>query len=447
MLSVVRAFSYFSHLANIAEDRAPATAVSACTSSRACGPASGSARASARAPEGRQGPRRAPARACFDQALIAPVLTAHPTEVQRKSILDREHGHRAPADGARPERCSRRDEMAISDRALRRAGTVAVADAHAARVKPHGRRRNRERAGVLPLHVPAEIPRLYADIEDLLDAEYAHLEPWQLPPSCGWVSWIGGDRDGNPLVNARHAALRAVKQQSRVVFELLPGAGARARRRAAALDAPRARSSPQLKDLAEASPDRSAQRHDEPYRQVLVGHLRAPRGDRAELERRGAAARLRDRRAKPYAERRRVRDGPRDHQRVARRNHGAEALRERRLRATRHAARRSASTSRTLDLRQNSDVHERVVAELFASAGVAADYLALAEAGARGLLAQELATTAPARLAVHASTPTRPRASSPSCAPRASCSAATAPQALPHYIISKTRRRRPTCSR
>jgi phosphoenolpyruvate carboxylase len=46
----------------------------------------------------------------------------------------------------------------------------------------------------------------------------------------------------------------------------------------------------------------------------------------------------------------------------------------------------------TLDLRQNSDVHERVVADLFNVAGVEADYRALDEEGRIALLSAELAS-------------------------------------------------------
>jgi phosphoenolpyruvate carboxylase len=46
----------------------------------------------------------------------------------------------------------------------------------------------------------------------------------------------------------------------------------------------------------------------------------------------------------------------------------------------------------TLDLRQNSDVHERVVADLFKVAGVEADYSALDEEGRIALLSAELAS-------------------------------------------------------
>ena len=85
---IVRAFSYFSHLANIAEDlhhirrtRAHALAGSA--------PREGTLpHALARAREAGVAP--AELRAFFADALVVPVLTAHPTEVRRKSTLNRE---------------------------------------------------------------------------------------------------------------------------------------------------------------------------------------------------------------------------------------------------------------------------------------------------------------------------------------------------------------------
>ena len=88
-LSVVRAFSYFSHLANIAEDqhhnrrrRAHLLLGSA--------PQQGSV-AFALSKLDDAGVSGAMVRTFFRDALISPVLTAHPTEVQRKSILDAEH--------------------------------------------------------------------------------------------------------------------------------------------------------------------------------------------------------------------------------------------------------------------------------------------------------------------------------------------------------------------
>ena len=85
---VIRAFSYFSHLANIAEDqhhirrtRAHAMASSA--------PREGTmAHVLAHARD--SGISRSQLQTFFESTLISPVLTAHPTEVRRKSTIDRE---------------------------------------------------------------------------------------------------------------------------------------------------------------------------------------------------------------------------------------------------------------------------------------------------------------------------------------------------------------------
>jgi phosphoenolpyruvate carboxylase len=86
MVLVVRAFTYFSQLSNIAEDlhyirrrRAYQLAGSS--------PREGDmSRALQRAVDATLGPEEL--QSFFSGALISPVLTAHPTEVQRKSILD-----------------------------------------------------------------------------------------------------------------------------------------------------------------------------------------------------------------------------------------------------------------------------------------------------------------------------------------------------------------------
>ena len=117
-LDVVRAFSYFSHLANIAEDehhirRARAHALAGSP------PRAGSfdhtlARALA------AGVDASAIMAFFAECRIVPVLTAHPTEVQRKSILDCERKiatllHETDSLRLTPE------EMADCEEAIRRA--------------------------------------------------------------------------------------------------------------------------------------------------------------------------------------------------------------------------------------------------------------------------------------------------------------------------------------
>src|SRR6476619_4847433 len=89
-IEVVRAFSYFSHLANIAEDQHSIRCMRAQTQGGAAGPSPGTIQdtlARLRA----AGVPRGKLQALFDSILVSPVLTAHPTEVRRKSVLDREN--------------------------------------------------------------------------------------------------------------------------------------------------------------------------------------------------------------------------------------------------------------------------------------------------------------------------------------------------------------------
>jgi len=114
--NVVRAFSYFHHLANVAED-VHHDRLRRANEARRAAPAPGSlayARARLRA-------ANVPARrvlAFFDQARVEPVLTAHPTEVQRKSILDRQRAIRArlaarAADAAGVDEDLRREVLVL----------------------------------------------------------------------------------------------------------------------------------------------------------------------------------------------------------------------------------------------------------------------------------------------------------------------------------------------
>src|SRR6476660_1444428 len=113
---IVRAFSYFSHLANIAEDQNNIRQMR--------GSANGAPRASTLAQTlshaRSAGFSPADLRSFFKDALVSPVLTAHPTEVRRKSTMDREMEIAALLD--RRERVQMTaDEAEAGDEQLRRA--------------------------------------------------------------------------------------------------------------------------------------------------------------------------------------------------------------------------------------------------------------------------------------------------------------------------------------
>nr|HEV8009069.1 phosphoenolpyruvate carboxylase [Bradyrhizobium sp.] len=114
---IVRAFSYFSHLANIAEDQNNIRQMRARSGAAGTPPPGTLAETLAHARAA--GFSAADLRRFFAGALVSPVLTAHPTEVRRKSTIDREMEIAALLD--RRERLqSTPEEVAAGDEQLRR---------------------------------------------------------------------------------------------------------------------------------------------------------------------------------------------------------------------------------------------------------------------------------------------------------------------------------------
>ena len=265
-IQIIRAFSYFSHLANIAEDqhhirrtRAHEIAGSA--------PREGTI-ASALEKSRAAGLTRANLQAFFAQAFICPVLTAHPTEVRRKSTLDRER-EIAALLAYRDRTLLTPEEQLECEEQLRRAiltlwQTRIVRDT---RLKVMD-----EVANGLAYYdytFLRELPRLYCEIEDTLGAADAGWKNVELPSFFRMGSWIGGDRDGNPFVTAE-ALHRALHRQSEDVMQFyleeLHALGAEL-----SLHTRLVSVSDEVLALAASSPDDSPHRQDEPYRRAISG--------------------------------------------------------------------------------------------------------------------------------------------------------------------------------
>ncbi|MEO7855097.1 MAG: phosphoenolpyruvate carboxylase, partial [Rubrivivax sp.] len=256
-VSVIRAFSYFSHLANIAEDRHHVRR-------RAHHEAAGHLQEGSLAmcferlhKDGQHAPDIA---AVLDKAYISPVLTAHPTEVQRRSILDAE---RAIAEfiGVRDELQS---ESALAENEeLMRARITQLWQTRMLRNAKLSVGDEIENAlSYYPATFLRQIPKLYRDIERALPGH-------AVPPFLRMGHWIGGDRDGNPNVNA--ATLRAAlsrQAETALRFYLTEVHTLGAELSVSQMLAP---CSEAMLALAEASPDHSEHRSDEPYRRALIG--------------------------------------------------------------------------------------------------------------------------------------------------------------------------------
>lgn len=382
---IVRAFSYFSHLANIAEDQNNIRQM------RGRGP-NGAPRAStlaqtlshARA----AGLSAVDLRRFFKDAQVSPVLTAHPTEVRRKSTMDREMEVAALLD--RRERVQLTpEEIEAGDEQLRRAVVTLWQTNLLRRTKLTVLDEVANGLSFYDYTFLHEVPRLHCALEDRLNNEDGG-DPGELASFLKMGSWIGGDRDGNPFVTADVMRGTLRLQSSRVMnfyLEELHRLGAEL-----SLSAHLADVSEELRTLAERSPDPSPHRSGEPYRLAVSGIYARLTATAAKLD--VETTRPPVGKAEPYASVDEFRGDLDVLDRSLIANNSAVIARGR-LRLLRRAVDCFGFHLARLDIRQNSAVHERTVAELFDAAIPGMSYLALSEEARINLLLGELRSARP----------------------------------------------------
>ena len=394
-VSVIRAFTYFSHLANLAEDRHHIRRRT--LRERAGDTQEGSVEvALARLHAGGIAPTVVAQ--TLASSYVAPVLTAHPTEVQRKSILDTERGIAqllaVRGDIAERARLYEGGRDALTPRAL--AANEAQLRARVAQLWQTRLLRyskltvQDEIDNALSYYETTflrQIPRIYGALEQALPGQ----------PVASFLrmgQWIGGDRDGNPNVSAATLA-QALQRQSAVALHhyleevhLLGGELSVSARMVGVTG--------DMRLLAESSPDTSEHREDEPYRRALTGiyarlaaTLKALSG--------GEAARHAVAVQSAYPDAGAFLAQLRTIERSLQAHHG-EALAVERLHPLIRAAEVFGFHLATVDLRQSSDQHERVVTELLATARLEADYRALDEGAKQAVLLRLLNDARPLRV-------------------------------------------------
>ena len=394
-VSVIRAFTYFSHLANLAEDRHHIRRRA--IHERAGHTQEGSIDVALQRLRW-AGITPKNISDMLATSFVSPVLTAHPTEVQRKSILDAERdiAHllterdaikaRAAAVNAAKDALSPKElaanEMQMRARVMQlwqtrllRFTKLTVAD---------------EIENALSYYEATflrEIPKLYAELEQALPGQ----------PIASFLrmgQWIGGDRDGNPNVTAQtleHALTRQGDVALRHYLTEVHFLGSEL-----SLSAMLVPFGPEMLALAERSPDTNEHRQDEPYRRALTGmyarlaatlkkltggdaarHAVAPQNSYASAEEFLADLRVIE---------------------SSLRSHHAEALAAQRLHPLIRAVEVFGFHLATVDLRQSSDQHEAVVTELLTTARVEKHYSQLDEHAKQALLLGLLNDARPLRV-------------------------------------------------
>jgi phosphoenolpyruvate carboxylase len=381
-VSVIRAFSYFSHLANIAEDRHH---VRRRAHHEQQGHLQEGSLAFTLERLAEAGIRATDVAKTLHKAYISPVLTAHPTEVQRRSILDAERAI-AQLVEAREMLATERDRA--ENEALIRARVTQLWQTRMLRTARLTVADEIENA-LSYYHTTflRQIPRLYAEIE-------AALPGHEIASFFRMGHWIGGDRDGNPYVTADTLRMALARQAETVLrFYLAEIHELGAELSVSAMLAP---VTPEMRALAAASPDHSPHREDEAYRRALIGvyaRLAATLHEFTGTEalRHAVAPQAPYRTADELLADLRVID-------ASLVSHHADALARPRLRPLMRAVQVFGFHLATLDLRQSSDKHEEVVAELLRVARITPEYTAMAESERRELLLRLLDDARPLRV-------------------------------------------------
>jgi phosphoenolpyruvate carboxylase len=363
-----------------------------------------------------------------EELCVSPVITAHPTEVRRKTVLDAlgrvgdlltERG-RARDDEEREdcEEALRVEVQSLWQTAILRLSKLRVRD------------EVEESLRYYETSLFSVIPALTDDLRQYVADRFGKSVDTRRAVMMG--SWIGGDRDGNPFVTAdvlkdttRAQARVALGRHLNALFDLSIRLAMSSR-----LVTPTA----ELVALAERSGDTSPFRADEPYRRAL-------RGMYARLY---AMARDRGLEAPP---------APQPHADLAAygtvdelvadldivvaslRSHGATEIADRFVRPVASAVDVFATHLCGLDLRQNSAVHDVVVGEMI---GVVepVDYMGLGEQARVEVLVRELRTPRPLR-SRWVSYSDRAAGELAIVDAAADAVRSFGPEIIPHYVISK----------
>jgi phosphoenolpyruvate carboxylase len=423
-IPVIRAFTHFALLANVAEDihreRRRAIHVAAGEPPQ---------RSSLAATYLKLDAADLDASAVVDAltgALVSPVITAHPTETRRRTIFDTQHRitelMRLRAAGMTDagehsiDFELRRQILMLWQAALIRLSRLKIQDEIETGLRYY------------PAAFFEVIPRVNAEVRQALRARWPEAE-LLAEPILRPGSWIGGDRDGNPNVTADVVRL-ATGSAAYTAFAHYFGE-LTALEEELSMSARLVRINAELTELADMCNEPA--RADEPYRRALrVIHARLTATAANILDRQ--PEHLLDLGMEAY-------ETPGelladlDVVDASLRAGGSALLADDRLARLREAVHVFGFHLSGLDMRQNSEMHEQVVAELLAWAGVHPDYASLPEDERVALLVGELSTRRPL-VGEHAELSELAHKELGIVKAAARAVAVFGPAAVPNYIIS-----------
>ena len=385
-LHVIRAFTLFSLLANIAEDvrsnRSRRQQLRAGTPPPAGTLAAGVARMASAGVSSKQFQN------VLSHAAVVPVVTAHPTEVRRRTVMDCQReiatlltGRGGP-DGAQAEELEellRLQVLTLWQTSILRSSRLRVRD------------EINEALRYYDLTFFDAVRGVHEQLEGAARRQWPDWPRGPVPPVLRIGTWIGGDRDGNPYVTAdtlRYALRRQAFTALRHHLSELEKLGVEL-----SMSSQLITPTEDLLALARAAEDTSPFLQDEHYRQALRG-MYARLATTAKVLTGDVPGHAPHAELLPY-------ESPagllRDIDIIvdSLRSHGAGELAGARIGRLRRCVVLFGFHLAGLDVRQNAEVHERVVAELFERAGVTDRYREMAEDSRVALLVSELSSQRP----------------------------------------------------
>ncbi|WP_230471585.1 phosphoenolpyruvate carboxylase, partial [Kingella kingae] len=314
---------------------------------------------------------------------VNPVMTAHPTEVQRQATLISHRKIRALLP--RREFCRSAEELGDLQHEMDIVLLTLWQTSETRHFKLSVNSEINNGVNIFPMSFFQALPKFYRRMEKQLQAAFPNIS---VPNLLQIGGWIGGDRDGNPFVTAqtlrdafvRHAdaAFHHYRRELEALYQELP------------LSIRRTQISDGVLLLSAKSPDTEVSRQEEPYRRAIGLILSRMAGKANAL---GLKLGCKFGLGEPYAN---VDEFLRDLKTLqsSLQQNGSGVLASGRLADIIRTVSVCGFHLMPLDLRQHAEKHENVVAELFQHAGLE-DYASLSESDKQAVLLRELSSPRP----------------------------------------------------
>ena len=389
---IIRAFTHFALLANLAEDLHEERLVEEGLDAGEA-PRDSSLEATwaklrdARVPGAEIG-------SMMESAEVVPVLTAHPTETRRRTVFDvQKHigaSMRARHEVINAPRTARTEaKLEALDLEIRRRIMTLWQTALIRMNRPDIRDEVEVGLRYYQLSLLETVPKLNRDVAAMMRELGGDDVPEN--PVVRMGSWIGGDHDGNPYVTedvVRYATDRAAGTILRHYVEQLHSL-----ERELSFSDRLTQVSVDLVELANRGQNDVPNRVDEPYRRAVHG-IRG-RVAATAISRLGASVVEGDWSChEPYSSVEEMRADLDVIEASLRRSHD-DLIADHRLADIQGATDVFGFHLYSLDLRQNSESHEDILTELFRLSGVAEDYRSLPERRRVEILTRELTSARP----------------------------------------------------